>query len=89
MTDALPPGLPMFVVGGNLVRPTQLLGVLFEVVARHDREVAESFAERLFEQEDASWGLNEIADAAGVGALDLYDEFKREYTARFGAKGLH
>ena len=32
MTD-LPPGMPFFIVGGNLVRPTLLFGVLLEVVA--------------------------------------------------------
>lgn len=88
MTD-LPPGLPLFIVGGNLVRPTILLGVLLEVVARHNRAAAEHFAELFFEDGDDTWGFEDIADAAGLSVQVLHDEWKRECDGRFGDKELH
>lgn len=88
MTDDLPPGMPFFIVGGNLVRPTQLLGALLEVAARHDREVAESFAERLFEDGDDTWGMDNVADALGISVQALHTEWKAECNKRFVDKGL-
>jgi hypothetical protein len=89
MTDDLPPGLPMFIVGGNLVRPTLLLGVLLEVAAKHDRKIAESFAKRLFEDEDSAWGFVDVADALGMSVDALHAEWQRECNKRYGDKELH
>lgn len=88
MTD-LPPCMPFFIVGGNLVRPTLLLGVLLEVAAKHDREIAESFTKRFFEEGDDTWGLDNIAEALGLSCEALHAEWKRECNRRFGDKELH
>lgn len=89
MTDDLPPGMPFMIVGHKLVPPTILLGVLLEVAARHNRAAAEHFAELFFADGDASWGLDDIADAAGVSMQALHDEWQRECNKRYGDKELH
>lgn len=91
MTDnALPPGWPFMIINREFVPPTIALGVLLEVAARHNTEVAESFAERFFDHADYSWNISDVADAIGVTLQALHDEWKKECDARFGdKKGMH
>lgn len=85
MSDDVPPDLPFKLASGRSVMLDAHIVLLLEVIARHDRDVADEFAERFArEGNEVDTDMNEIAHALGTTSSSaLIAEWRAEQSRRF------